>query len=182
MAVLPARLDDDQLARVEAYALAPLPSLPRTDEQHMLMFMRTLDVMPRQQSDRAAGEIKLELMLRMLGHLPKATLDWMTGEVMRRFTFYPSIKELLDLSLAWTRTDASIRARSRAQFLARGERQARLDDALRRLRTERCEQSWIDGLDERIRATAETQGLLWSCPDCGSFSQRGQWREWAAAA
>jgi hypothetical protein len=181
MAVLPQRLDDDQLARVEAYAAAPLPALPRTNEPHMLMFMRTLDVMPRQQADRAAGEIKLELMLRMLGHLPAATLDWMTGEVMRRFTFYPSIKELLDLSQAWTRNDASIQARSRAQYLARTERQTRLEDSLKRLRTERCEQVWIDGLDERTLAVAETQGLV-ARAEGGTCTQRDGWQEWETAA
>lgn len=182
MAALPARLDDQQLARVEAYAAAPLPALPRTDETHMLRFIRTLDVMPRQPANQATGELKLELMLRMLGHLPAASLDWMVAEVMRRFTFYPSIKELLDLSAEWTRSDAGVRARSVAQRLARDERQARLDDTLRQLRTERCEQDWIDGLDERTVAIAEGQGLLWRCDDCGSFAQRSLWREWQAAA
>ena len=173
MSALPERLDDTMLARVEAYAAAPLPSLPRTDDQHMLQFLRVLSTMPRQQADDVTAELRVEMMMRLLGHLPRVTLDWMAEEALRRFTFHPSVKELLDLAKEWTRGDDSIRARSRAEFLARRERQARLDDARRALRLGNLDQDAIDALDERIKRICEGEGLLWRC-DCGSYVARPQ--------
>lgn len=161
------------LARVEAYAAAPLPALPRTDEQHMLQFLRVLSTMPRQHADDVTAELRVNLMMDMLGHLPRATLDWMAGQALRRFTFHPSIKELLDLSLEWTRSDDAIRARSKAGYLAREEHQARLNDARQALRRGEMDQDAIDALPERAKAILETESLLWRC-DCGSYAARRQ--------
>ena len=164
------------LTRCEAYAAAPLPVLPRTDEDQMLQFMRMMSDMPRQQGDQATGQVKVENMLRHLGHLPRVCLSWMLGQVHVRFTFFPSIKELLDLSKEWTRGDDAIQARSLAKRLARDERQARLNDTRRSLRTAQQAQEWVDALEDRTKDILEAEGLLWRC-DCGSFVQRNQWRD-----
>lgn len=161
------------LARVEAYAAAPLPALPKADETHMLQFLRTLSIMPRQQADSVTAELRVEMMLRMLGHLPRSALDWMADQALRRFTFHPSIKELLDLSAEWTRDDDAVRARSKAGRLALDERQARLDDARTALRRGELDQDGIDALPDRVKAILETEGLLWRC-DCGSYAARPQ--------
>jgi hypothetical protein len=139
----------------------------------MLQFLRVLSIMPRQQADDLTAELRVETMLRMLGHLPRPTLDWMADESLRRFTFHPSIKELLDLAKEWTRGDDSVLARARAARLARDERQARLDDARRALRIGELDQDGIDALDERIRIILEAEGLLWRC-ECGSYTARRQ--------
>lgn len=170
------------LERVEAYAAAPLPALPRTDRQHIAQFGRLMSDMPRQGTDTATGAIKLDNQVRHLGHLPRACLDWMAGQVHARFTFYPSIKELLELSKEWTRDDASIRARVLAKHRAAKERQARVSDMRRRLRMERVPQQDLDALSEGAAKILETEGLLHRCDDCGSFAQRGYWREWQAFA
>jgi hypothetical protein len=171
MDALPARLSDADLARVEAYAAAPLPALPRADHAFMLQFMRMLSDMPRQQADEVSGEVKVENMLRLLGHLPRATLTWISDEAHRRHTFHPSIKELLDLAKEWTRSDDSVVARARAGRLAREERHARLVDARKALRLGQLGQDAIDALDERIKAILETESLLWRC-ECGSYAAR----------
>lgn len=161
------------LARVESYAAAPLPPLAKTDEQHMLQFLRMLSIMPRQQADDVTAELRVEMMTRMLGHLPRVTIDWMADQALRRFTFLPSVKELLDLSLEWTRGDDAVRARVKAGRLALDERQARLDDARAALRCGEIDQDGIDALPDRVKAILETEGLLWRC-DCGSYAPRPQ--------
>ena len=179
---LPERLDDAMLARVEAYALTPLPVLPRTDRQHIAQFAKLMDDMPRQATGGSTAAIKLENLIRHLGHLPKPCIDWMGGEVHARFTFYPTVKELLDLSKEWTRDDASIQARTMAKRRAVAERQARMSEMRRRLRQERVAQAEIDALGEPACKVLEAEGLLHRCSDCGSFAQRPAWRDYAAFA
>lgn len=157
---LPARLDDAMLARLDAYAAAPLPALPKTDEQHMLQFMRLLSTMPRSKSDVVTSELRIEMMLRMLGHLPKAAIDWMGDQALRRFAFHPSIKELLDLSAEWTRSDESVRARVKAKTLARNEREARMDEAMAALQRGDLDDETVSGWSDWWKQIAQTRGLI----------------------
>lgn len=179
LANLPARLDDETLANVDAFARSSPPALKITDRDHMLEFMRLMSDMPRQSADAATGKVKIENMQRLLGHLPRITLDWLLDEAHRRFTFYPSIHQLLELAQQWTRTDDAVQARMIAARKARDERDARLTETRNRLRSERCDQAWIDGLTGRAAQILETEGLLHRCAECGSYSQRGQWRAYA---
>jgi hypothetical protein len=160
MKSLPTRLDDGMLARLEAYAAAPLPALPRTDETHLLQFLRVLAIMPRAKSDHVTAELRVGALMRMLGHLPRAALDWMTDEALRRFQFHPSIKELIDLSTEWERDDDSVRAQQKAANLARRERQARMDDALRALHNGEVDDEAVKEWPDHWRSVAEARGLL----------------------
>jgi len=181
LANLPARMDDETLANVDAFGRSSPPALKITDRDHLLEFMRLMSDMPRKSADEATGKVKIENMQRLLGHLPRITLDWLLDEAHRRFTFYPSIHQLLDLAQEWTRTDEAVQARMIAARKVRDERDARLTETRRKLRSERCDQAWIDRLGARVAKIMETEGLLHRCADCGSYSQRGQWRHWAAS-
>lgn len=172
---LPERLDDAMLARCEAYANAPLPALPLTDKRHLTEFMAVMADMPRQKVDGMVASLKMDNMERHLGHLPREAVNWMASVAHARFKFYPTIKELLDLSQEWTRNDAALRGRMLAKRRAREEMNKRLDEARMWLRWFRCDQGWIDGLSERMKAILETNSLLTQC-ECGSYAQRPQWR------
>lgn len=172
LARLPVRLDDATLNQVEVYAASPPPALPQADETMVLQFSRMMADMPRQGMDAVSGTVKTENMQRHLGHLPRPCVNWMMDVVHARFTFYPSIKELLELAAEWRRDDEAVRARAKAAVRARDERLARLDDARRALRAGTLDQDAVDSLPERTLAILTTDGLLWRCPGCGSHTAR----------
>lgn len=181
LANLPARLDDETLGNVERYAQSTPPALPPTDEQHLLEFMRLMSDMPRQTADLATGAIKIENMVRHLGHLPRACINWMNEQVHPRFRFYPTIQELLGLASEWRRADEPVRARQQAEVVVRRELNARVDEARAALRAGERDQDAIDRLSPPIARVMVGEGLLARCAECGSFSPRrprllpGQW-------
>lgn len=177
---LPDRLDDDTLANVEKFSLSPPPPLPITDRAHTLQFVRLLSDMPRRQDDDATGKIRAENIVTHLSALPRPCLDWMLREVHVRFSFFPTVKELLDLADRWRRDDAGAQARRLAAQLAYSERQARMSDARKKLRWRQCDQAWIDGLPDETKSILAAERLL-RRDDAGRFTQIDHhWRDWQA--
>lgn len=179
LAELPARLDDETLANVAKFAASPPPALPPTDETHLNQFMRMMTDMPRQGSDSATAKVKIANMQRHLGHLPRPCINWMMAQVHARFTFYPSIKELLDLASEWTRSDEAVQARVIAKRKVFDERQARMTDLRRMLKQQQVTQDVIDALDADVADVLACEGLLHRCSGgCGTFTQRPGWRRY----
>lgn len=178
LANLPERLDDETLANVAKFASSPPPALQTTDENHLNQFMRMMTDMPRQGLDDATAKVKMGNMQRHLGHLPRDCVNWMMGQVHARFTFYPSIKELLDLAGEWKRSDEAVQARAVAKRRVFVERQARITDLRRTLKQERVSQDVIDALPEETLEVLRCEGLLHRCRDCGSYTQRPGWRRY----
>lgn len=171
LANLPARLDDAILAKVEEYARSTPPALARTDRDHILQFIKLMSDMPRKDADQDTGEVKKENIVFHLERLPRACLNWMRGEVHIRFTFFPSIKELLDLAKEWRRNDDAVLARSKAAVMVRRERETRMDEARYALRHGRMLQEEIDALPERWKQIFEAESLL-RLHDDGGYTLR----------
>jgi len=175
---LPARLDDATLTRVEALALAPLRPLPPIEPVELDRQLLLIMTLPKQTASGVAGAIRAEAYAHLLKDMPAAQVEWMVDQVLRRCEWLPAPAKCLAIAEEWHRADEPVQARWKAEALARRERQARLADTRERLRTERCEQDWIDALPERTKAILETEGLLRRCDDCGSYAQRDDWRQW----
>jgi hypothetical protein len=177
---LPARLDDDTLTKVEAWLTSPLPPMPLADRECVLQFIRLLSDMPRRGDDGATGEVRKENIIEHLSGKPRAQLTWLAREAHVRWTFYPTVKQLLELAAEWERDDTATRARTLARAKVEQERQARLREARQRLKYEGCEQDWIDAMPEHQRQILAAERLLHRCPDCGTYTQRPGWRDYQA--
>jgi hypothetical protein len=167
----PARIDDRQLAVLDAVAQAPLPALPRCDEDHFAKCMRTLATLPRQQSDEVKGELQFNLYRKMLGHHPAQALSFLCETALIECDWFPTIKQCLAILGRWQRCDDAVQAKRLAEGLARRERQTRLDEARRALRNGTMDQAAIDALPERWRQIFETEALLWRHAD-GAYTLR----------
>lgn len=177
---LPARLDDDTLASVEGWLAKPIEPLPPADRNYVLEFAKLLADMPRRSDSDTAGTVRKEALVEHLSGLPRAQLDWLRYEARLKFQFFPTVKELMDLAGKWERGDELARARRMAATKVYRELQARAAECRKKLKYERCEQDWIDGLPESLKRILRSEGVLHRCPDCGSYTQRPGWREYQA--
>ncbi len=159
------RLDDDQLNALVPIANAPLPALPPVEAKHLNQSVAVLDAaLPRRKSDDASGALMLAAYRRKLEHMPKEQLDFMCNAILERCRWFPTIAECLEIAGEWQRRDA--RERARARVLIERERQARMEDAHRRLRWgDDVTQAEVDGWPEGWKRIAATQGLLHRDPD-----------------
>ena len=177
---LPTRLDDPILAIVRDIASMSLPSLEIADDRFVAICMKTLDAnLPRKATDVDSARMRLQTQERAFAGVPRQALSWATEQAVRTCKWVPTIAELLALVNQWKRDDESLRARTRARAMVSHELQQRLNEARTWLKFARCAQLWIDGLSEHDRKVLAGERLLYRCPDCGSYAQRGQWRHWA---
>lgn len=177
---LPARLDDETLAKVEQWLARPAPTLPAADRTYVLQFIRLISDMPRRADDEVTGKIRSEAIVEHLMGLPQAQLDWMRREARVRFSFFPSVKELLELARTWKRNDVDAQARRLAEARVYNEYQARLRSYRDKLKHEHCAPEWIEALTEKAKRILCSERLLHRCPDCGTYTQRPGWREYQA--
>lgn len=158
------RLDDDALNALVVVADAPLPALPPIEPEVLHQSFAVLDAaLPRRSSDEASGKLMLAAYRRKLGHMPKEQIDFLCNAILERCRWFPTIAECLEIAGEWERRDA--RERARARNLVQRERQARMEDALRRLRFDQIEQEEVDGWPEGWKRIAATQGMLHREPD-----------------
>jgi hypothetical protein len=149
---LPARLDDQQLAAVETIAGLPVPPMAPVSDLHFNQCMRTLTVLPSREDDTLTVKLRLALYRKHFGHLPEAAWSFLVEN--------PTPSECKAILDRWTRTDAAWRAYLLAGILARNERQARMDEVMRRFRNGEVGQAEADALPERWRRIAMAQGHL----------------------
>lgn len=158
----PARLDDAQLARLEAIARAPLAPLEQVDPEHLVQSLAVLDAsLPRRRSDFASGRLMLAAYRRKLGAMPREQIDFMCNAILEQCEWFPTIAECLRIAGGWTRADAARKAR--AIDLIRREDHLRMIEAHRRLRHDPdITQAEVDGwpLHWREAAAAPAMNLL----------------------
>jgi len=154
------RLDDQQLAAVDHIAGLPVPALPPAGEDHFLKCMRTLRLLPGRGDDELSGELRLNLYRRHLGNLPREALSFLAEQATLSCRWFPTPSECLDIVKRWERTDAAYHAVRNARLIGTRERQARLDDARRKLRAGEMSQQEADALPERWRNILMTEGEL----------------------
>lgn len=158
------RLDDDQLNALATVAYAPLPALIPVEERHLNQSVAVLDAaLPRRNSDDASGKLMLAAYRRKLGHMPREQIDFLCNAILERCRWFPTIAECLEIAGEWERADA--REKARARNLIERERQARFDDAMRRLRWGDITQAEVDSWPERWKEIAATQGDLYRDPE-----------------
>ncbi len=160
------RLDDDQCRALAVIAEAPLPVLPPVDDEHLMQSLAVLDAnLPRKASDDASGKLRVAMLRRKLGHMPKEQFDFMCNAVIDSEEWFPPIAVFLRYAAEWRRPDE--RERARARNLLERERHARMEDALRRLKWEgdSVTQEEVDSWPEGWKRIAATQGLLHRDPE-----------------
>lgn len=157
---LPDRLDDELLPKVEQFALSPAPALPTADREAVMKMIVLLSDMPKRGDDDATGTVRAENLVTHLAGMPMAQLTWLVHEAHRRLTFFPSIKQLLELAEEWQRDDDALQARREAKLRVEQELRTRIEEARKRLKWEECEQEWIDALPDGMKRTLERERLL----------------------
>lgn len=158
---LPSSLTDEQFAQVKAIAKAPLPCpAPLTDESFGKA-MKLLDVSLKRRKDMADqdSELMLRTYRRCLSHLSYAQLGWAIGEAIKRLTFFPSVKELLDIAEGWERRDDATEAQRLARLLTNREVNRRLREQSRKPAPP-LTQEMIDKMDPELRRLGLTLGHL----------------------
>lgn len=120
---LPASMTDEQFAQVKAIAKAPLPSLPGVGDEGFGKAMKLLEtsLKRRKEDAEADGELKFRAYRKCLAHLSHPQLWWAVEQAMVRMTFFPTIKELLDIAEGWERRDEATDAHRLAKHLANRE-------------------------------------------------------------
>ena len=175
---LPDRLDDDTLASVARWAATPPKPLALAERENVLQFIVMLSDMPKRGDDDATGTVRTENMIEHFTGKPLAMLlTWLVREAHARLTFFPTIKQLLDIAAEWERDDDATRARATARAKVEQELQHRLREARQKLKYERCDQAMIDAMPEPQRQILASERLLHRCPDCGTYTQGRGWHD-----
>lgn len=169
---LPARLDDETLAMVEAVAKAPLAPLPPCSDGKFVAAMRYLaSSLPSKAQDDLGGEMRINAYRRTLGGYSEDAISYLTGEALRTCKWFPTIAECIEIIGRWTRNDDALRNKRRAEVIARNERQARLDETMAALERGDLSGEQIAALPERFIDIGLTRGLIWPELD-GTFRPR----------
>ena len=170
LANLPARLSDQQLARVQALANAPLQHLPAITRDAFDDAVMMILSLPRKTSGELEGMIQVESYYLVLNHLPVQQIDWMVTEVVRTCEWAPPPAKCLTIAAEWQRADDPVQARRLAAAAAHREVLARSDElaaARKRLDWSVVSQDEIDAMPEWLQAGLVRSGSLRRC-ECGS--------------
>lgn len=156
---VPERLTDPMLAKLERLANISLPPLTPIGGADFAKCMRLLQAsLPRRASEDVAGELMVAAYQRMLGHMPREQVEFLTARALATCKWFPAIAECIDLAKGWTRPEADKRAWCRAR--ASRERQQRLDDMRGALRRGEVAQADIDVLPRRLCEILEAESWL----------------------
>lgn len=159
---LPAALSDHQFEQVKAIAKAPLPSLkPVSDENFGKAIVLLENSMKRRKDESDAdAELKMRAYRKCLAHLSHPQLWWAVEQAMIRLTFFPTIKELLDIAEGWERRDEATEAHRLAKLLVNREVNRRLVAHSRKAPAPPLTQEFIDKMDPEMRSLGLKLGHL----------------------
>lgn len=158
---LPTSLTDEQFNQVKAIAKAPLPCPPRVGDEGFGKAMKLLETSLKRRKDDADGdgELKFRAYRQCLGHLSHPQLWWAVEQALVRLTFFPTIKELLDIAEGWERRDEATEAKRLARMLVNVEVNRRLREQNRKPAPP-LTQDMIDKMDPEIRRLGLKLGHL----------------------
>lgn len=159
---LPTILTDEQFEQVKAIARAPLPSPAPLNDENFGKAMKVLDVSLKRRKDMQDGDADLMLRTyrRCLSHISHPQLGWAIGEAIKRLTFYPTVKELLDIAEGWERRDEATEAHRLAKLLANRENNRRLIAQSRKAPAPELTQEFIDAMTPELRSIGLKLGHL----------------------
>lgn len=158
---LPPILSDEQFEQVKAIAKAPLPSPARIGDkafEQALMMMATS--LARRNTDPELGEVQIRVYRRCLAHLSAPQMWWTVEEALKRLKFFPTVKELLDISEGWERRDEATEAHRLAKLLTNREVNRRLREQNRKPAPPPLTQEMIDAMDPVLRSLGLKNGHL----------------------
>ena len=150
-------LTNEQFEQVKAIAKAPLPSpAPLTDESFgKCMKLLDLSLKRRREEPGELAKRDTELMMRTyrrcLSHISQPQLAWAVGEAIKRLTFYPTVKELLDIAEGWERRDDATEAQRLANLLANREVNRRVREQNRKPAPPPMTEESIAAMPEELR-------------------------------
>jgi hypothetical protein len=158
---LPASLSEHQFQQVKAIAKAPLPCLkPVTDENFGKAIMLLENSMKRRKDESDAdAELKMRAYRKCLAHLSHPQLWWAVEQAMIRLTFFPTIKELLDIAEGWERRDEATEAHRLAKLLLNREVNRRLKEQNRKPAPPMT-QEMVDAMAPELRSMGLKLGYL----------------------
>lgn len=160
LAALPDRLADAQLDLVQSIAKAPVGKPEACPVDHFDKCMRSMLILPRKASDEIGGKLRAELYHRKLGEYPVAALSYLVSTALERCHWFPTIAECIDILGPLTEWSHDAKRRDFCKVRAGKELQARLNDALARMREGAITQAEIDALPEQWKRIADCQCLL----------------------
>lgn len=160
LAALPARLDDQTLALVEAVAKAPLPALAACEPEHFGKCIRAMSILPRPQGDDVRGELMVSLYRRQLGGYPNEALSYLASEATKTCKWFPTIAECLAILARWKRPGDPEAVRNGARVKAAAEYHARLNDARIAILTGSMDDEGVKALPERWQRILDCENLI----------------------
>lgn len=158
---LPTSLSDQQFAQVKAIAKAPLPSPKAVTDENFgkaMVFMENSLKRRKDEGDDDA-ELKMRAYRKCLAHLSHPELWWTVEQALVRLTFFPTIKELLDIAAGWERRDEATEAHRYAKLLVNREVNRRLREQNRKP-VPSMTQEVIDAMAPEIRSMGLKLGYL----------------------
>lgn len=156
------RLNDRQLAEMEAVANLPAPNVPCCDEDHFEKSMRALAILPSRSEDDVRGELKFAIYRRMLGKYSKPAISHLVETALATLDWFPTPKQCLEILSGWRDRDA-VEHKHRTAMAAsavRQERQARLGEVMDALDRRALDQEQIDALPDQVKEIGAERGFL----------------------
>jgi hypothetical protein len=174
---LPARLDDDLLARCKALADAPLRPLDPIEQTAFDKRMALLfSSLPYQRSAGEKGaEVRAAAYRLVLGKLPLPQIDWMVDRILTNpeTRFLPSPPECLAVANQWPLASDAVEARRLANKLYHAELNTRTDELShwkRRIENGLVDADDIAAMPEWMTRTLVKWGHLTRCDEAGAVT------------
>lgn len=145
---LPERLDDGMIEQLELVATAPIPEPEPFDPAHFDKCITImLTALKRKNADDVSAKLLIETYRRMLGHLPKGAIAYISEQSIAHEDWFPTVKQCLAYAGQWvppTREMGTIK--QIAANRVRAEKTQRFDETMKALAKRSLSQERIDAL------------------------------------
>jgi hypothetical protein len=159
---LPTSLSDHQFAQVKAIAKAPLPYPKAASDENFgkaVVFLETSLKRRKGEADDD-GELRMRAYRKCLSHLSHPELWWTVEQAIIRLTFFPTVKELLDIAKGWERRDEATEAQRLAKLLVNREVNRRLREQNRKAPAPPITEESIAAMSPELRSMGLKLGYL----------------------
>lgn len=156
------RLNDQQLAVMEDLASLPSAAPTPCSDVDFAKLMRSLSILPSRADDEVTGKLRHGIYQRLMDQYPRAAIAFMVETAMKRFDWFPTPRQCLEILAEWRDRDA-VEHKHRTTMAAsavRQEKQARLADIMDALDRRALDQAAIDALPQRVREIGAERGFL----------------------
>lgn len=161
---LPPILTDEQFNQVRAIAKAPLPSPKPVSDENFGKAITLLETSLKRRKDEVTSpedaEMRMRVYRKCLSHLSHPQLWWTVEQAIARMTFFPTVKELLDIAEGWERRDDATEAHRYAKLLTNREVNRRLKEQSRKAPAPPLTQEAVDAMPDELRSMGLKLGHL----------------------